>query len=139
MLHGINHVLLPVRKLAISDRFYREILGLKPVGERPGMKFYTAGLHHHDLALLETGNGPLLPASGFAHFCLDVGNERSIGAGALSEASPGCPPLHCCHFSAVLWRRCWSKETARPSGSSWVTGEPFCIGLTLRRKPRRIR
>ncbi len=51
MLHGINHMALPVRNLEVSDRFYRGILGLCLVGERPGMKFYTAGLHHHDLAL----------------------------------------------------------------------------------------
>ncbi|MDA8152951.1 MAG: VOC family protein, partial [Acidithiobacillus sp.] len=54
MLHGINHIALPVRSLDVSDRFYRGILGLRAVGERPGMKFYTAGLHHHDLALMET-------------------------------------------------------------------------------------
>ena len=54
MLHDINHIALPVRNLEVSDRFYRGILGLRAVGERPGMKFYTAGLHHHDLALMET-------------------------------------------------------------------------------------
>lgn len=78
MLHGINHIALPVRSLDISDRFYRGILGLRAVGERPGMKFYTAGLHHHDLALMETG--ALFPVSGFSHFCLDVEDEQSLAA-----------------------------------------------------------
>ena len=78
MLHGINHIALPVRSLDVSDRFYRGILGLRAVGERPGMKFYTAGLHHHDLALMETGE--LFPVSGFSHFCLDVEDEQSLAA-----------------------------------------------------------
>ncbi|WP_279117266.1 VOC family protein [Acidithiobacillus ferriphilus] len=78
MLHGINHIVLPVRSLDVSDRFYRGILGLRAVGERPGMKFYTAGLHHHDLALMETGE--LFPVSGFSHFCLDVEDEQSLAA-----------------------------------------------------------
>jgi catechol 2,3-dioxygenase len=75
MLHGINHIALPVRSLDVSDHFYRGILGLRAVGERPGMKFYTAGLHHHDLALIETGK--IFPVFGFAHFCLDVEDEQS--------------------------------------------------------------
>ena len=78
MLHGINHIALPVRSLEVSDRFYRGILGLRAVGERPGMKFYTAGLHHHDLALIETGK--IFPVFGFAHFCLDVEDEQSLAA-----------------------------------------------------------
>ena len=28
MLHGINHIALPIRNLEVSDRFYRGILGL---------------------------------------------------------------------------------------------------------------
>ena len=78
MLHDINHIALPVRNLEVSDRFYRGILGLRAVGARPGMKFYTAGLHHHDLALIETGE--IFPVSGFAHFCLDVEDEQSLAA-----------------------------------------------------------
>ncbi|WP_308389811.1 VOC family protein [Acidithiobacillus sp. AMEEHan] len=76
MLHGINHIAIPVRNLDVSDRFYRGLLGLRAVGARPGMKFYSAGLHHHDMALIETGE--MFPVSGFAHFCLDVEDEQSL-------------------------------------------------------------
>ena len=81
LIRGINHITLKVRDLPASDRFYREILGLRPVGKRPGMLFYSAGAHHHDLALLQVGPGAASPAShqtGLAHFCLDVVDEAAL-------------------------------------------------------------
>lgn len=80
-LRGINHLVLKVRSLTAADRFYRGVLGLERVGERPGMWFYRAGGHHHDLALLEVGAGAAAPdrhAVGLFHFCLDVGDEASL-------------------------------------------------------------
>jgi catechol 2,3-dioxygenase len=80
-LRGINHIVLKVRSLEASDRFYREMLGLTRVGERGRMWFYTAGAHHHDLALLEVGSNvspPMGHNSGLFHFCLDVANERDL-------------------------------------------------------------
>ena len=49
----ISHIALKVRELSASDRFYREILGMKKVGERPRMWFYRAGGggQYHDVAL----------------------------------------------------------------------------------------
>ena len=78
---GINHVVLKVRDLAASDRFYRGVLGLERVGERPGMVFYTAGGHHHDLALVEFGaqaSSPRHDQTGLFHFCLDVPDETAL-------------------------------------------------------------
>jgi catechol 2,3-dioxygenase len=80
-LRGINHIVLKVRSLEASDRFYREVLGLTRVGERGRMWFYTAGAHHHDLALLEVGPDALFPrdhAAGLFHFCLDVTTETEL-------------------------------------------------------------
>lgn len=71
---GINHLVLNVRNMDVSHRFWTEILGfrcvaeLKPVPERkrPKMRFYSGvdaegRVTHHDLALAEvetpTGNG----------------------------------------------------------------------------------
>ena len=68
---GVNHVVLNVRDLEESHRFWTEIVGLKQVGalrprpdmgSAPRMRFYSgdhAGrLTHHDLALVEN---PTIP------------------------------------------------------------------------------
>src|SRR5437660_8848286 len=73
---GINHLVINVRDIEESHRFYTEILGLKQVGQltpRPGrpnppkMRFYS-GDHggkttHHDIALVENPNLPPPPAN----------------------------------------------------------------------------
>lgn len=80
-LQGINHIVLKVRNLHTSDHFYREILGMQRVGERPGMWFYYAGGHPHDLALAEVGDKALSPqprATGLFHLCLTVSDEQAL-------------------------------------------------------------
>src|SRR5262249_31108729 len=68
---GINHVVLNVRDMEASHKFWTEIVGLKQVGElhpraemgkTPKMQFYS-GDHdgkftHHDVALVENPNLP---------------------------------------------------------------------------------
>jgi catechol 2,3-dioxygenase len=69
---GINHVVLNVRNMEESHRFWTEIIGFRQVGRAkprpdrpnpPNMRFYSADhagkLSHHDLALVED---PTLPA-----------------------------------------------------------------------------
>ena len=63
---GINHVVLNVRNLEVSHRFWTEVMGFKCVAElkpvpgrrRPKMRFYSGvdgrgDVTHHDLALAE--------------------------------------------------------------------------------------
>jgi catechol 2,3-dioxygenase len=63
---GVNHVVLNVRDIEVSHRFWTEIVGLRCVAElkpqpgrvRPKMRFYSGvaangNLSHHDLALAE--------------------------------------------------------------------------------------
>ena len=63
---GINHVVLNVRNLEVSHRFWTEIMGFRCVAElkpvpgrrRPKMRFYSGldahgAVTHHDLALAE--------------------------------------------------------------------------------------
>lgn len=71
---GVNHIVLNVRNMDESHQFWTEVVGLRLVAEfrqRPGrpptprMRFYsgmgTAGVHHHDLALVENTNLPPPP------------------------------------------------------------------------------
>jgi len=72
---GINHLVLNVRNLEESHKFWTEVVGLQQVGELkpapnrpnpPKMRFYsgtgTGGTHHHDMALVENPNLPEPPA-----------------------------------------------------------------------------
>lgn len=79
-LQGINHVVLKVRSIERSARFY-EILGFRRTGERPGMLFFTGGAHAHDLALVEVGEAAPTPppnAVGLFHFCVTVADEAAL-------------------------------------------------------------
>ena len=72
---GVNHVVLNVRDIEASHRFWTDIVGLKQVGALhprtdmgavPQMRFYS-GDHdgkdtHHDVALVENPNLPPPPA-----------------------------------------------------------------------------
>ena len=76
---GINHMVLNVRNLEVSHRFWTEIIGFRCVAElkpipgrqRPKMRFYSGldahgDVTHHDLALAEVpeSNGGAPPSRG---------------------------------------------------------------------------
>jgi catechol 2,3-dioxygenase len=72
---GINHLVLNVRSMEESHRFWTELLGFRQVGELkptpqrpnpPKMRFYSGDrggtyTHHHDIALVENPNVPEPP------------------------------------------------------------------------------
>jgi catechol 2,3-dioxygenase-like lactoylglutathione lyase family enzyme len=71
---GVNHLVLNVRDLEESHRFWTEILGFAQVGELhatphrpnpPKMRFYSGDhggkMNHHDIALVENRNLPPPP------------------------------------------------------------------------------
>jgi catechol 2,3-dioxygenase len=67
-VRNVGHVVLKVRDIERSARFYRDVLGLKEVarGEfgRP-MAFFSTGDNHHDVAVMEMGpDAPAPPAEG---------------------------------------------------------------------------
>jgi len=78
-IQGVGHVVLKVRDLERSVRFYRDILGLREVACFPGrMVFFSAGQNHHDLAIMKVGpNAPAPPpeAVGLYHVALKIGNS----------------------------------------------------------------
>ncbi len=73
---GLNHLVLNVRDIEESHRFWTEIIGFRQVGEihptpqrpnPPKMRFYSGDhgggrMSHHDLALVENPNLPAPPA-----------------------------------------------------------------------------
>src|ERR1700758_1434482 len=67
---GLNHLVINVRDIEESHRFWTEILGFKQVGislRRGGkMRFYSGDhdgrMNHHDIALVENPDLPAPPA-----------------------------------------------------------------------------
>src|SRR5438046_9173683 len=59
---GINHLVINVRDMEESHKFWTEVLGFKQVGQssRRNMRFYSGDhsgeMNHHDIALLENPN-----------------------------------------------------------------------------------
>jgi len=79
-VRGVGHVVLKVRDLDRSAKFYREVIGLKEVARFPGqMVFFSAtGQNHHDLALLGVGPGapgPQQEGVGLYHVALKIGDR----------------------------------------------------------------
>jgi len=71
---GLNHLVLNVRNMDESHKFWTEIVGLKQVGQirprpdrpnPPNMRFYSCDhdgkMNHHDIALVENPNLPEPP------------------------------------------------------------------------------
>ena len=65
---GINHLVINVRNMEESHKFWTEVLGFKLVGKssRRPMQFYSGDhsgqMNHHDIALCENPNLPPPPA-----------------------------------------------------------------------------
>jgi catechol 2,3-dioxygenase len=49
----VGHLVLNVRDIEVSTRFYTEVLGFEVAVERANMTFLTCGKIHHDLALFK--------------------------------------------------------------------------------------
>jgi catechol-2,3-dioxygenase len=90
----LGHLVLRVRDLARSERFYLDVLGLHKTGEIPGvMAFFSTQSNpdSHDLALMQLG--PDAPAPdpqrvGLYHFAYQVADEAALAEAyrALREA-----------------------------------------------------
>ena len=99
-LAGLDHIVLRVSDLAVSDRFYRDTLGCTLERSLPevGLYQYRAGDQLIDLVVVGSrlgGEAAVVPAGNMDHFCLIVDpfdeaslREHLTGAG-LSPSSTG--------------------------------------------------
>jgi catechol-2,3-dioxygenase len=74
----LGHLVLYVRSLEASRRFYGEVLGWRQVAQLGEMgAVFSSGRTHHELLLLEVGEGaapiPSSPRVGLYHFGVKVG------------------------------------------------------------------
>src|SRR5919206_1877436 len=76
---NVGHVVLKVRDIERSARFYRDVLGLKEVARGEfgrAMAFFSTGDNHHDVAVMAVGaDAPAPPAdaTGLYHVALRIG------------------------------------------------------------------
>ncbi|MBI4488985.1 MAG: VOC family protein [Deltaproteobacteria bacterium] len=80
----LGHVVLNVRDLKKSERFYRNILGMAVSGRnrKTRMSFLSFGKEHHDIALAELPAGAKRLAGedvpGMHHFCIYVKTNKEV-------------------------------------------------------------
>ncbi len=78
-VHELGHIVLYVRDIERSRRFYRDVLGWREIGEAFGGRAaaFSSGRTHHELLLIEVGpHAAPIPAGrrvGMYHFGLKVG------------------------------------------------------------------
>jgi catechol 2,3-dioxygenase len=77
----VGHIVLNVKDLAASTKFYTEILGFQVSRQRETGTFLTCGKIHHDVALFQAPAGalPVTPGQlGLNHFAVQVENLADL-------------------------------------------------------------
>jgi catechol 2,3-dioxygenase len=102
---SLGHVHLKVRDLGISERFYRDVLGLRTV-ERIGdaMAFLSFGAAHHDLALQALGPAGTRPGpthTGLYHTAFESQSASDLAGAWRRAAHAGAHPVGVDH--GISW------------------------------------
>lgn len=93
----LGHIVLRVRDLERSARFYTDVLGLRKTGELPGvMAFFStqANADSHDLALMQLGPeapDPDPTRVGLYHFAYQVESEEALAQAYRTLREAGVP------------------------------------------------
>lgn len=93
----LSHIVLRVRDLERSERFYVDVLGLKKAGGIPGMmSFFTtqSNSDSHDLALMRVGPNapdPNPQGVGLYHFAYQVESEQALAEAYRTLKDAGVP------------------------------------------------
>jgi catechol-2,3-dioxygenase len=96
----LGHIVLYVRDLERSRRFYGQVLGWKEVAAGMGGRaaVFSSGRTHHELLLLEVGEDatpiPPAPRVGMYHFGLKVGETDDELRSALEDLTEAGVPVH---------------------------------------------
>ena len=99
VIHELGHVVLYVRDIERSRRFYRDVLGWKEIPGAPmkAVAAFSAGRTHHELLLIEVGPAahpqPPEPRVGMYHFGLKVGESDDELRAALKDLEANNVPI----------------------------------------------
>ena len=81
----VGHLVINVKDVDTSVKFYRDVLGFELALERPGFgTFLTCGKIHHDLALFQAkpDAAPVTPGGLGLNHMADRDLDRAVGMGA---------------------------------------------------------
>ena len=90
----VGHLVLNVRDVEASTRFYTEILGFEIAVQRPNMTFLTCGKIHHDLALFKASEDspPVSEGQvGLNHFAVQIEDIDALKETYLRLKEKGVP------------------------------------------------
>ncbi len=94
----LGHIVLYVKDLERSRRFYRDLLGWRELGAHGGTAAaFSSGRTHHELLLLKAGPGaaptPPKPRVGLYHFGLKIGESDDELRAALARVREAEVPI----------------------------------------------
>ncbi len=94
----LGHIVLYVKDLDASRRFYRDLLGWKEVGAYGGTAAaFSSGRTHHELLLLKVGSDaapiPQKPRAGLYHFGLKIGETDDELRSAIAQLRENGVPI----------------------------------------------
>ena len=93
----LGHIVLYVKDLDASRRFYREVLGWKEIVHGRGAAAYSSGRTHHELLLIQVGHEaapiPAKPRVGLYHFGLKIGESDDVLRAAIARLREAEVPI----------------------------------------------